>query len=217
MSKHKRSRSQGVTPMHQFCPPATFGIVEADIYRTNVMHPINFSYVEGLHIKTVLNLSHEAPTRSSVSFFREHNINHLHLGLKTWRPDTTWKPVTEELVKDALEIVLNVNSHPVMIMCTSGVHQSGVVVGCLRKLQNWNLTSILQEYRSYGHYTHSLNEQFIELFDTDLVTLPRSLPQWFIDQRKMMNEEKGLTMSDEYRRLYTYIPEDADDSGIRSE
>ena len=37
--------------MHQFCPPATFGIVEADIYRTNVMHPINFSYVEGASLR----------------------------------------------------------------------------------------------------------------------------------------------------------------------
>jgi hypothetical protein len=40
------------------------------------------------------------------------------LGLKAWKPDTTWKPVTEELIKEALEIVLNVENHPVMVTCT---------------------------------------------------------------------------------------------------
>lgn len=30
------------------------------------------------------------------------------------------------------------------------------------------------------------DEQFIELFDVDLVTLPKNLPSWFIEQRQMM-------------------------------
>ena len=31
-----------------------------------------------------------------------------------------------------------------------------------------------------------LNEQFIEIFDLDLVTLPRDLPPWFIEQMQML-------------------------------
>ena len=34
------------------------------------------------------------------------------------------------------------------------------------------------------------DEQFIELFDVDLVTLPKNLPQWFIEQREMMLQEE---------------------------
>lgn len=30
------------------------------------------------------------------------------------------------------------------------------------------------------------DEQFIELFDVDLVTLPSNLPSWFIEQRNML-------------------------------
>lgn len=30
------------------------------------------------------------------------------------------------------------------------------------------------------------NEQFIELFDVDLVTLPEQLPQWFIVNQQLM-------------------------------
>ncbi|CAN0177575.1 unnamed protein product, partial [Ectocarpus sp. 8 AP-2014] len=46
----------------------------------------------------------------------------------------------------------------------------GTVVACLRKLQRWNLTSIFEEYRRFTkHKVRVQNEQFIELFDTDLV------------------------------------------------
>jgi hypothetical protein len=32
-------------------------------------------------------------------------------------------------------------------------------------------------------------EQFIELWDTDLVTLPPALPAWFIAQQQMLDED----------------------------
>lgn len=31
-----------------------------------------------------------------------------------------------------------------------------------------------------------MNEQFVELFDLDLVTLPPNLPDWLIDQQQML-------------------------------
>ena len=82
------------------------------------------------------------------------------MGLKAWRQDGTWKPVTEELIKEALEILLDINYHPVLVLCayvrntsnkplksnySSGIHQTGTLVGCLRRLQDWSLTSILVE------------------------------------------------------------------------
>jgi len=36
------------------------------------------------------------------------------------------------------------------IMCNLGRHRTGTVIGCLRKLQRWNLTSIFEEYRRYA-------------------------------------------------------------------
>lgn len=35
-----------------------------------------------------------------------------------------------------------------------------------------------------------MNEQFIELFDTDLITLPSFLPEWFHHQDAMFEEER---------------------------
>jgi hypothetical protein len=35
-----------------------------------------------------------------------------------------------------------------------------------------------------------MNEQFIERFDLDLITLPETLPEWFITQRQMLVSKK---------------------------
>lgn len=79
-------------------------------------------------------------------------------------------------------------------MCNLGRHRTGTVVGCLRKLQRWNLASIFEEYRRHaGARVKVMNEQvylqtacyssrcllniltllqFIELFDADIVNIP---------------------------------------------
>lgn len=45
-------------------------------------------------------------------------------------------------------------------------HRTGCLVGCLRKVQNWSLTSIFDEYRRFaGTKVRMLDQQFMELFD----------------------------------------------------
>jgi len=189
-------------PLKQLCPSEAFGIVEKGIYRSNTFFPINFSFIKMLNLKAIVQLSPEVPIKAVITFMQDNHIRHIHLGLKAWKPDETWKPVTEELIKETLEIVLDINYHPVMVMCASGIHQTGTLVGCLRRLQNWSLNSILAEYKSYASHrsTRFGDEQFIELFDVDLVTLPKDLPEWFIEQRKMLKMEME-EVEEEHKRL----------------
>ena len=45
-------------------------------------------------------------------------------------------------------------------------HRVGCLVGCLRKLQHWSLTSIFDEYQRFaGKAVRIADTQFIELFD----------------------------------------------------
>ena len=45
-------------------------------------------------------------------------------------------------------------------MCNLGRHRTGTVIGCLRKLQHWNLSAILEEYRRFaGPKVRVMNEQ----------------------------------------------------------
>ncbi|KAF9932280.1 hypothetical protein FBU30_008575 [Linnemannia zychae] len=102
-----------------------------------------------------------------------------------------WKPLSEELIKEGLEMVLDVKNYPIMVMDTSGIHEIGTFMGCLRRLQHWNLSSIIVEYRAYaGNKARYVNEQFIELFDIDWITLPANLPNWWIEQEAMWREEE---------------------------
>eukprot|EP00126_Sphaerothecum_destruens_P008916 Sdes_comp20383_c0_seq3m14273 len=131
--------------MKLLSPPECFGIVEPGIYRSNIPHPTAFDFITQLKLKSFVILSPATPLRAVSDFFASKNIQLVHLGLKAWKPDAGWKPVSEELMKEALEFILNSETHPVLVACTSGIHQTGTLVGCLRKLQSWNMNSILNE------------------------------------------------------------------------
>lgn len=151
------------------------------------------------------------------------------------------------MAKEAIEHILDERRHPILVMCKcvrrgsaaasdalggwavvlmalvdvrrTGVHFSGTIIGCLRRLQNWSLTATIDKvqqvvacmppsvlrcshrrglhsrvprlYHQYRNLASSIktrfeNEQFIELFDVDLVTLPQQLPDWFVHNQKLM-------------------------------
>ncbi|TPX61515.1 hypothetical protein PhCBS80983_g01052 [Powellomyces hirtus] len=163
-----------------YTPPEAFGIVERGVYRTGPVHPTNFPFLRTLGLRTILLLSNDQTPKSVSAFCDETGAVPIPLGLQTWRPNIGWRPVSEELIKEGLEAILNVENHPIMVICPTGLHDTGTLIGCLRKLQGWNFNSTIVEYRSYtGGQGRYVNEQFIELFDMDLVTLPRSLPAWY--------------------------------------
>ncbi|KAL0084601.1 protein-tyrosine phosphatase [Phycomyces blakesleeanus] len=180
-------------------PPEQFGIVEPGIYRSDMLQPSHFPFIKQFNFKTMVMLSPEMPNRVTSNYLEENDTRLVHLGMATWKPTqpSTWRPVSEELIKEGLELILSVETHPVLIMCTSGIHETGTLVGCLRKLEGWNFSSIVTEYRAYaGTKARYVNEQFIELFDLDLVTLPLNIPSWLIDQQNMLAEEEAEARSE---------------------
>ena len=52
------------------------------------------------------------------------------------------------------------------------------VIACLRRLQHWTLTSIIDEARILGGRKVFDIEQFIEQFDLDLVHVPALPPEY---------------------------------------
>ncbi|KAJ1662361.1 hypothetical protein IW140_005923 [Coemansia sp. RSA 1813] len=172
--------------------PEAFALVEEGVYRcSGVLSREQIKYLDTLGLKTVLILSVEGPSRALTQYIKAKGIHKVHLGMTRWQSNLGWKPVSEELIKEGLECILNRPTHPLLIVCSSGVRETGTLVGCLRKLQHWNFNSIVYEYRSFaggkGKYAQEL---FIELFDADLVTLPSSLPEWFSHEQMMWLREQ---------------------------
>ncbi|KAJ2737908.1 tyrosine-protein phosphatase required for protection against superoxide stress (By similarity) [Coemansia sp. BCRC 34301] len=112
-----------------------------------------------------------------MNFVDDQEIELHHLGVL--ESGNASDPITEDMILEAFNLILDKKNHPMAIMCNIGRHRTGTVVGCLRKLQRWNLASIFEEYRRFaGPKVRILNEQFIELFDTDLVRIPVDPPEW---------------------------------------
>ncbi|OMJ26284.1 putative tyrosine-protein phosphatase [Smittium culicis] len=157
-------------------PPVNFGYVEENLYRFGQPNELNFPFVEKLGIKTILWLALEEPNQKFLNFIDDQEIQFYHLGAGQ---NSSTDPITEETIVDSLNIILDVTKYPLAIVCNVGRHQTGTLVGCLRKLQGWNLSSIFDEYRRFaGPKVRLSNEQFIELFDTDLVSVPLDPPKW---------------------------------------
>lgn len=175
------------TTLPSMNPPLFFEIVEDQVYRSNKCDTSSFSFLGTLQLNTVVYLSYDDFSRDLTVFFTEKNINVIHLGMKYRTPSSQWKGISEGMAKDAIECILDKKLHPILVMCKTGVHFAGTMIGCLRRLQNWSLTSTIDKYRNIAGSvkTRFENEQFIELFDVDLVTLPQELPSWFIDHQRL--------------------------------
>lgn len=50
----------------------------------------------------------------------------------------------------AILFALNPQNHPVYIHCNQGRHRTGCVVACIRKIQQWPMHEILEEYSTYA-------------------------------------------------------------------
>lgn len=98
-------------------PPDAFGRVEDDVFRGAGLQPVNFSFIDTLGLRTLVYLSPDTPHRSVSDFLQQRGIRLLNLGSKMWHASAGWKPLSDELIKEALERVLDASSHPIMVSC----------------------------------------------------------------------------------------------------
>ena len=167
-----------------FIPPPNFGMVECDLYRSGAPTELNFPFLEKLQLRKIIYLAPDECSEMFLNWLAEQQIELIQLGDDAGHR-SPWKPVSEDVVVQGLHLLLDPQNYPLLVMCNLGRHRTGTMIGCLRKLQGWNLTSILEEYRRHaGSKFRLLNEQFIELFDCDLVAVPppERRPPWLLPQ-----------------------------------
>lgn len=102
-------------------PPTSFGIVESGIFRSDFIRRSHFGFVKHLGVKCLVVLSPERLLRSVEEFLVEHRIRLVHLGIQhgvTPENVPSWRPLPEELVKDALETITDKSCHPVLVTCS---------------------------------------------------------------------------------------------------
>lgn len=163
-------------------PPLNFSPAEKGLYRSGQPAPINFPFLQRLGLKTIVWLAVEDPSDAFLAFADDNEIEFHHLGLVT-EGGNPWDQLTESSIVAALNIILNSDTHPLLICCGMGRHRTGTVIGCLRRLQGWNLASISEEYRRFvgAKGGRVLIELHIEAFNTATVKPDMSkVPAWLL-------------------------------------
>ena len=88
--------------------------------------------------------THHAHTHINAHTPHSQGIDLQLLGLaEEGRQTASWSPMAEEHVLDALHQILDTErNYPLCLMDSVGRNRVGIVVGCLRKLQRWNLKTL---------------------------------------------------------------------------
>uniref|UniRef100_A0A0D9XB34 diphosphoinositol-polyphosphate diphosphatase n=1 Tax=Leersia perrieri TaxID=77586 RepID=A0A0D9XB34_9ORYZ len=168
-------------------PPLNFAMVDHGVYRSGFPDLSNLPFLHTLRLRSVLCLCPEPYPEPNHHFLRSHGITLFQfgidgskeLGFGTENRCCLQEPfvnIPEDRIREALKVVLDVKNHPVLIHCKRGKHRTGCVVGCLRKLQRWCLTSIFDEYQRFAAAKARVSDlRFMELFDiSSLKHLPAS-------------------------------------------
>lgn len=144
--------------------PSNFSPVVGNIYRSSFPRPDHFPFLAKLGLKSVLVLIPEPYPDENMKFLEDNNIQFFQVGMSGNKEP--FVHVSHETITKALEVVLNPANHPLLIHCNRGKHRTGCLVGCLRRLQDWSLTMIFDEYRRFAYpKTRPLDQQMIELYD----------------------------------------------------
>ncbi|CAH8309863.1 unnamed protein product [Eruca vesicaria subsp. sativa] len=152
--------------------PPNFSMVEVGIYRSSFPKPEHFGFLTALNLRSIIYLCPEPYPEESLKFYEANNIKLFQFAIESQKDPPT--PIPEDTVLAALKVLVDVRNHPILIHCKAGKHRTGCLVGCLRKVQNWCWSSVLEEYQKYaGSKSRQRDTACIETFDT--VRLRQSL------------------------------------------
>lgn len=159
-------------------PPFRHCLVEENVYRGSHPSLKNYRYLRRLKLKTILSLVIEptGPTSDLSEYCKSENIRHVWHYVEKYNDGFAHTP---QLVASVLSQLIDCRNHPLLIHCRDGSHNTGLVIMCLRRLQNWSLPNIFQEFTRYTKSNDITFEekQFVESF-REPVTVPLHIPKW---------------------------------------
>ncbi|XP_047314849.1 probable tyrosine-protein phosphatase DSP4 [Impatiens glandulifera] len=147
-----------------FVPPLNFAMVDNGIYRSGFPDIANFAFLQSLGLRSIIYLCQEPYPEANSQFVKSNGIQLFQFGIESCKEP--FVNIPEDIIREALNFVIDAKNHPVLIHCKRGKHRTGCLVGCLRKLQRWCLSSVFDEYQRFAAAKTRISDQrFMELFD----------------------------------------------------
>ncbi|KAL0874293.1 hypothetical protein Bca101_023998 [Brassica carinata] len=206
-------------------PPKNFWKVEDGIYRSGFPQLENFGFLSTLNLKSIIYLCPEPYPEENLKSLESNNIKLFHFGIHGKTDPPT--PMPKDTVLSALRVLVgkaseretlsylisfsfplshylpvclptDVRNHPILIHCKQGKHRTGCLVGCLRKVQNWCLSSVLEEYQKCaGLKWRQRDLRFIEEFDVlglrqCLYSIIYQYNGYGLKRRKLLYQEENV-------------------------
>ncbi|XP_010522371.1 PREDICTED: probable tyrosine-protein phosphatase At1g05000 isoform X2 [Tarenaya hassleriana] len=155
-------------------PPLNFAMVDNGIFRSGFPDSANFSFLQTLGLRSIIYLCPEPYPESNMEFLKSNGIRLFQFGIEGYKEP--FVNIPDDRIREALKVLLDEKNRPALIHCNRGKHRTGCLVGCLRKLQKWCLTSIFDEYQRFAAAKARVSDQrFMELFDiSSLKHIPMS-------------------------------------------
>ncbi|PIN06306.1 Protein-tyrosine-phosphatase [Handroanthus impetiginosus] len=174
MSPGKSPTPDVTAEENHIVPPINFSMVDYGIFRSGFPDIPNFPFLKTLGLRSIIYLCPEPYPEANMEFVKENGISLFHFGVEGSKEP--FVSIPEELIRCALEVLLDERNRPILIHCKRGKHRTGCLVGCLRKWQNWCLASILDEYQRFATDKARVSDmRFMELFDVSSIKkLPSS-------------------------------------------
>ncbi|BGP53270.1 hypothetical protein JCM8202_002595 [Rhodotorula sphaerocarpa] len=143
--------------------PENFATVSADLFRSSFPRREHFPFMKNLGLKSVMVLVQEPYPEENAKWLKQEGIQLFQFGIPGNKEP--FVSIPDDKVVAALTTILDKRNHPMLIHCNKGKHRTGCVIGCLRRIQSWSLTSIFDEYRRYSTpKSRAMDLQFIEAF-----------------------------------------------------
>nr|XP_028951744.1 tyrosine-protein phosphatase DSP1-like [Malus domestica] len=147
-------------------PPINFSMVDEGVFRSGFPQLSNFPFLQSLQLRSIIYLCPEPYPEESLEFLPSQGIRLFQFGIEGKKERSTSPLIPAETISEALKVLVEIENHPVLIHCKCGKHRTGCLVGCLRKFQNWCLSSALEEYQRFaGEKSRGTDLRFIETFD----------------------------------------------------
>ncbi|SPO47106.1 related to SIW14 - protein involved in actin filament organization [Moesziomyces antarcticus] len=195
-------------------PPDNFAMVNSHVYRSSFPKKKHFPFLRTLGLRSVLTLILEEYPETNASFLDQNGITFFQFGIPGNKEPFVSIPTDK--ITAALTTILDRRNHPILIHCNKGKHRTGCLIGCLRKLQQWSLTTIFDEYRRFSWpKSRSMDQEFIELYDESAVWRDidvRWLPKWSVLPLASLNlHNRTRTIRDIEDALDAVQDDDGDD------
>jgi len=145
-------------------PPINFGLVCPGVYRSGFPGRHNLTFLQRLGLRSVIRLAEGEYAPEVAAWLKEQGIVVWDCAMIT--NQEPFVVMDTETLHNALDAALTSALRPVLVHCLRGQQLTGVLVGCMRKLQRWSLAATFDEYRRYaGPASSLLDLQLIELLD----------------------------------------------------